>query len=87
MFLILVQLPDQVVAHNPLSFLNLSQASFNVLNTDPLIIFCSVVADCGIYAPKLACTNKKILLSITYLVRMNLGDRLHVHYLDLIWHD
>lgn len=31
-------------SHNPFSFLNLSQASFSVLNTAPAIILCSVVA-------------------------------------------
>ena len=33
--------------HNPFSSLNLSQASFNVLNTAPAIILCSVVAVIG----------------------------------------
>lgn len=33
--------------HSPFSFLNLSQASFSVLNTAPAIMRCSVVAVVG----------------------------------------
>ena len=36
--------------HSPFSALNLSHASFNVLNTAALIIRCSVVASVGIYS-------------------------------------
>jgi len=39
---------DGIPAHRLLSVLNLSHASFNVLNTAALIIRCSVLASCGI---------------------------------------
>jgi hypothetical protein len=40
---------DGILAYRLLSVLNLSHASFNVLNTAALIIRCSVLAFCGIY--------------------------------------
>lgn len=38
------------VVYSPFSFLNLSHASFSVLNTAALIIRCSVVAFCWIWS-------------------------------------
>jgi hypothetical protein len=43
-----------IPAYKLLSVLNLSHASFNVLNTAALIIRCSVLASCGIYRKWLA---------------------------------
>lgn len=67
-----------------LSCLNLSQASFKVLNTAALIIRCSVVASCAICI-RLASVRVMISAWATHLVRMHLGDGLHIYNLDLVW--
>lgn len=81
-----------LIPHIPLSALNLSQASFNVLNTDPAIILCSVVASVGICCEKeqrLARRRQypQIQRETTYLVGVDLGNPLHILNLDLLWQD
>lgn len=53
---------DGIPAHRLLSVLNLSHASFKVLNTAALIMRCSVLASCGICGVKSAFNFPVIVL-------------------------
>ena len=81
------------INQSPFSFLNRSQASFSVLKTALLIIVCSVVAVVGSYLSTLVSILATSLYTSqrrcrkAYLVRVNLGNPLHVSDLDLSGHD
>lgn len=76
------------VSHRLLSVLNLSQASFKVLNTAALIMRCSVLASCGICRGNISSSSPaKSQTHTTYLVGMHLANGLHVYNLDLVRHD
>lgn len=72
------------ISHRPFSDLNLSHASFKVLNTAPAIILCSVVASLGICNDSSVDVGIRLALRGTHFIWMAFPDASHVYYLDFV---